>query len=492
GEEEHGPFGDGEGVRDVVFDDFEEEGAAVLVEPFGGAVDVVICAGIGAADNLVGRKLACVNGERGGSSGGRRGRGESAYHDSHVLVVDAVVVHGWLEEMGVLLKPGNGSHARSSLTTWAGSTVLGSLLLSCPQATCQLLVRSSIRKELLSESKLMVVMRHSNSVRSGDMPRADPITPRPGGHSTLAHGSSSLAVQGCTIIASRQDLYDNPTTWVSTSARLAPHSYSATTFDDEGIATRVKQQLPRPQDPKPPKMSHSMDHGGMDHGGHDASPARCNMNMLFTWSTQDLCIVFRSWHITGPITLILSLFAIVALVAAFEALRATTARYDAALLKRRDELPPTNFEGCATREGGEERAVCCADVLCVYDYAAVHDIQRTGYDCGGSRGFCGTPGVWRRDYSDKGDCLSLGEGRSGRLREWGRKEEVVKRWNVGGRSKGFRKEGAAEEETNSKGKSKETRTKGTADERSIRRERATNTVCCEHSILSSEAQLFTI
>ncbi|KFY53627.1 hypothetical protein V496_07430 [Pseudogymnoascus sp. VKM F-4515 (FW-2607)] len=77
----------------------------------------------------------------------------------------------------------------------------------------------------------------------------------------------------------------------------------------------------------------------MDHGDHDASPARCNMNMLFTWSTRDLCIIFRSWHITGPITLTLSLFAIVALVAAFEALRATTARYDALVLKRREELP---------------------------------------------------------------------------------------------------------------------------------------------------------
>ena len=61
--------------------------------------------------------------------------------------------------------------------------------------------------------------------------------------------------------------------------------------------------------------------------------------MLFTWSTRDLCIIFRSWHITGPITLTLSLLAIVALVAAFEALRATTARYDALVLKRRDELP---------------------------------------------------------------------------------------------------------------------------------------------------------
>ncbi|KFY24518.1 hypothetical protein V493_05188, partial [Pseudogymnoascus sp. VKM F-4281 (FW-2241)] len=40
GEEEHGAFGDGDGAGDAVVDDFEEEGAAVLEEPFGGAVDV--------------------------------------------------------------------------------------------------------------------------------------------------------------------------------------------------------------------------------------------------------------------------------------------------------------------------------------------------------------------------------------------------------------------------------------------------------------------
>ncbi|KAL5346884.1 copper transpport protein [Pseudogymnoascus australis] len=94
----------------------------------------------------------------------------------------------------------------------------------------------------------------------------------------------------------------------------------------------------------------------MDHGDHDASPARCNMNMLFTWSTQDLCIIFRSWHITGPITLTLSLFAIVALVAAFEALRATTARYDALVLKRREELPREEPAETTTLLPGQQAA----------------------------------------------------------------------------------------------------------------------------------------
>lgn len=31
--------------------------------------------------------------------------GGGGYHDCHVLVVDAVVVHGWLEEVRVLLEP---------------------------------------------------------------------------------------------------------------------------------------------------------------------------------------------------------------------------------------------------------------------------------------------------------------------------------------------------------------------------------------------------
>ncbi|ELR10520.1 hypothetical protein VC83_04814 [Pseudogymnoascus destructans] len=99
-------------------------------------------------------------------------------------------------------------------------------------------------------------------------------------------------------------------------------------------------------------MSHSM-----GHGDHDASAARCNMNMLFTWSTQDLCIIFRSWHITGPITLTISLLAIVALVAGFEALRATTARYDAALLKRRDELPHEELAETTTLLPGQQQSL---------------------------------------------------------------------------------------------------------------------------------------
>ena len=66
-EEKHLAFPD----RDVavlgLVDHFEEHGAAVLVEPFGGRVDVVVCAGVGAADDLWGGR---VRGTRGLWKGG--------------------------------------------------------------------------------------------------------------------------------------------------------------------------------------------------------------------------------------------------------------------------------------------------------------------------------------------------------------------------------------------------------------------------------------
>ncbi|KAL5115314.1 copper transpport protein [Pleosporales sp. CAS-2024a] len=83
-------------------------------------------------------------------------------------------------------------------------------------------------------------------------------------------------------------------------------------------------------------MDHShMDHGHMDHGhmGHDMPGmdhgGQCNMNMLFTWDTTDLCIVFRGWRISGPGSLIVSLLAIVLLTAGYEAIREASRRYEA-------------------------------------------------------------------------------------------------------------------------------------------------------------------
>ncbi|KAK4042409.1 Ctr copper transporter family-domain-containing protein [Parachaetomium inaequale] len=86
---------------------------------------------------------------------------------------------------------------------------------------------------------------------------------------------------------------------------------------------------------------HMMDHSA--HGGHgdmggDGSP-KCNMNMLFTWDTTDLCVVFRQWHITSTMSLVVSLAAIVAICAGYEALREGIRQYEAMLARRVDTAP---------------------------------------------------------------------------------------------------------------------------------------------------------
>jgi hypothetical protein len=112
-------------------------------------------------------------------------------------------------------------------------------------------------------------------------------------------------------------------------------------------------------------MDHSahhaaMDHGNMDHGGHGGHGAMdmCNMNasislplstpqpvtnipsqMLFTWDTTNLCIVFKWWHIRSPLSLTISLLAVVALVAGYEALRESIRRYEVWVAKRADTAP---------------------------------------------------------------------------------------------------------------------------------------------------------
>ncbi|KAJ5692613.1 hypothetical protein N7462_002036 [Penicillium macrosclerotiorum] len=72
-------------------------------------------------------------------------------------------------------------------------------------------------------------------------------------------------------------------------------------------------------------MDHSMhmDHGDMDMGG------QCNMNMVFTWSYQNLCVIFRQWRITGPLSFIFSLILIVLLTAGYEGVRQVTRKYEA-------------------------------------------------------------------------------------------------------------------------------------------------------------------
>ncbi|KAH0436174.1 CTR2 short splice variant [Colletotrichum camelliae] len=94
-------------------------------------------------------------------------------------------------------------------------------------------------------------------------------------------------------------------------------------------------------------MDHShMDHAAMDHsnmGGHGGMGGgmgdRCSMSMLFTWDTNNLCIVFRQWHIRSTGGLVISLLLVVALAAGYEALRAASRRYEQSVNKRVDSLP---------------------------------------------------------------------------------------------------------------------------------------------------------
>jgi len=85
-------------------------------------------------------------------------------------------------------------------------------------------------------------------------------------------------------------------------------------------------------------MDHSthhadMNHGDMDHGDMDMG-GKCSMNMLFTWSFKNLCIVFPRWHITGVATLIISLLVIVLLSACYEAVRNLARRYEVSFAQR--------------------------------------------------------------------------------------------------------------------------------------------------------------
>ncbi|KJR84865.1 solute carrier family 31 (copper transporter), member 1 [Sporothrix schenckii 1099-18] len=88
----------------------------------------------------------------------------------------------------------------------------------------------------------------------------------------------------------------------------------------------------------------------MDHTHHhmaegaDMTMDRCTMNMLFTWDTNNLCIVFRWWHIRTTPGLILSLLAVVALGAGYEALREGIRRYEMVLAKRAEAVPPVSAE----------------------------------------------------------------------------------------------------------------------------------------------------
>ncbi|KAK1755123.1 Ctr copper transporter family-domain-containing protein [Echria macrotheca] len=97
-------------------------------------------------------------------------------------------------------------------------------------------------------------------------------------------------------------------------------------------------------------MDHNMDHGMPGHNmpGMDGPP-RCSMNMLFTWDYKNICVVFRSWQITSPLSLVLTLLGVVAITAGYEALREGIRRYEAAANKRVDTAPRQNRDEATRR-----------------------------------------------------------------------------------------------------------------------------------------------
>jgi len=77
--------------------------------------------------------------------------------------------------------------------------------------------------------------------------------------------------------------------------------------------------------------------------------------MLFTWDTTDLCIVFRSWHISGTFSLIVAIIGIILLTAGYEAVREATRRYEAYSAKA--------LEG---RRGGDDLRGESTMLLCIW------------------------------------------------------------------------------------------------------------------------------
>ncbi|KAF4967611.1 hypothetical protein FSARC_4858 [Fusarium sarcochroum] len=108
-------------------------------------------------------------------------------------------------------------------------------------------------------------------------------------------------------------------------------------------------------------MDHSaMGHDGMDHGdmGHGGGGMKdmCSMNMLFTWDTTNLCIVFRQWHVRSTTSLFFSLVAVILLAIGYEALRSLSRRYEETL-DNRVRATPRQSQGQADQRAHLIKAV---------------------------------------------------------------------------------------------------------------------------------------
>ncbi|KAK1926222.1 Ctr copper transporter family-domain-containing protein [Papiliotrema laurentii] len=64
-----------------------------------------------------------------------------------------------------------------------------------------------------------------------------------------------------------------------------------------------------------------------DHSDHGAVKM-CSMNMLWNSQVEDVCVVFSSWHITGPLTMVLSCIVIIVISIFYASLLHYTRNFD--------------------------------------------------------------------------------------------------------------------------------------------------------------------
>ncbi|KAL8672184.1 MAG: hypothetical protein Q9168_003348 [Polycauliona sp. 1 TL-2023] len=85
-------------------------------------------------------------------------------------------------------------------------------------------------------------------------------------------------------------------------------------------------------------------HDHMGHGGMDmpSEGAKCSMNMLFTWDTTNLCIVFPQWRVSSTFSLIISLLGVILLTAGYEFVREMSRRYETSSAEYVNKLPRKN------------------------------------------------------------------------------------------------------------------------------------------------------
>ena len=92
-------------------------------------------------------------------------------------------------------------------------------------------------------------------------------------------------------------------------------------------------------------------HGSRKHVQHERKPEPPSrhkeverlmvetMQMLFTWDTNNLCIVFKSWRVTSTMSLLWSLLGVMLLTAGYELVREISRRYEARVQKEIDDMP---------------------------------------------------------------------------------------------------------------------------------------------------------